>query len=119
MKKVVILIMANLFSGCYSYHGIPRSFDTLEAGERVKLYLNRKGRKGKVVHFRNDTLRMRAKNGKLEDYSSTEILKIKKGKFSWMKSIVAPTASLGLMVYAAITLAPLNLDFDWGEGEGQ
>lgn len=120
MRKFIISYMVLiLLSSCYGYKKVPRDFDSFKKGDRVQLVLNSKSRRGKIVEFKNDSLLLKKQNGKLEKISSTEILEVKKGKFSWLKSVVVPTASLGLVAYAALALAPLDLDFDWSGDEGQ
>ena len=120
MRIVIFsLVVLLLLSSCYGYKKVPRDFSGLSKGDRVKLVLNYRSKKGRIMDFKNDSLILRRPNGKLEKIAATEILEIKKGKYSWLKSVVIPTASLGIMAYGALLFAPLDLDFGWGEGEGQ
>ncbi len=113
--KVMVLCVLISFSSCYSYKNLDRDLESYEQEERVKLVLNDKKRKGKFVAIYGDTLMIKTTGGAIEQVKVSEILEIKTGKFSWMKTILIPPVVVFGVAYAAVVFfGEPSYDIDLG-----
>ncbi len=109
----MILALVLLLTSCYSYREIELGTDPLEYGDRLKLVSNQKKRKGKLQKISQDSITLK-KNGHLKKYAITKDLKVRKGRFSALKSIGFPMVILGVGLYGIITFDGFSIDL--GDG---
>ena len=112
--RIVVLLITMLLTSCYTYKKVPRDFESFKEGELVKLVLNDRAKRGKFMGVQHDTLRFIRKSGKEEYISTTEILEIRKGKFSVLKTVLVPTSVTAGAVIGYTIVNGLNFDIDWG-----
>ena len=115
MKRMTTVLAALiLLSSCYGYRRAARDFESFKEGDRVKLVLNHQTRKGKFKGIQNDTLILLRQSGKVDKIATTEILEIKRGKISILKSVLYPAASIGVVGFGTLIVHGFEWDFDWG-----
>lgn len=102
--KLAILSLLILFSSCYSYKSIDRSMKSFQEGERIKLVMDDKNKKGKFLTFYKDTLMIENSKREIKWYHIKEISEVKTGKFSLIKTILAPPATLYIIVLGATVI---------------
>lgn len=108
-SSAFFLAMLVLLSSCYSYRkNVENPYD-LQEGQRVKLVTGKKKRKGKFVTIVADSIVLKNASGKIHAHDLNNIHEIKKGKFSFLKTIGYPVIIVGGLFFLLLTSFEPNI----------
>jgi hypothetical protein len=107
--KVYTLCLTLLFTSCYSYRPIQLNSEKIKIGKKYKVKTNNSEKiKGRLMSI-NDTSFV-LKRGKLQKTIKIANVKaLRKRKFSYLKTIAIPVASLVFLVVAYSNSSELNI----------
>lgn len=99
MRKLFLLLaIAFLFQSCFSYRQADSNPDNVVVGEKYKIEHNKKTSKATIKSITDTTLVVVMTNWKEKQIPRKDITKLRKRKFSIVKTIVLP-----IVVIAGIT----------------
>ena len=102
MKKSILIIILTslLFSSCFSYRVVDKN-SSLAEGKKYKIQLSKHYEKVKLLSNTDSTITVINKNSLEKTIAKTDILKIKKRRFSIIKTALLP---VGIVVVSVTTI---------------
>ena len=113
MKNLMAFVCLIFLSSCYSYKVTQETHNELVIGKRYKVELKDKTiKKGKILTKSTQGLTLRRASGKTFDIAYSEILEIRKAKFSVLKTAGIPAGIIGGLWAVFLVSDPISINLD-------
>ncbi|MEX0287480.1 MAG: hypothetical protein AB3N14_00080 [Flavobacteriaceae bacterium] len=113
MKNLIVSVCFVFLSSCYSYRGTQETHNELIIGKKYKVELSDKTvKKGKILMKSVHGFTLRSASGKTFDITYSEIVRIKKAKFSVLKTAGIPAGVIGGLWAVFLISDPISINLD-------